>query len=168
MHGLLVRSWFLLKGRSGIFGNIILTATCHDESWKHNVYTARRQNWIVIFPFISSRLDWALCEDRYILQRKQMPSYVFLVQSRHHVDTLFMTIKHSLHKKYAAETDCQGHTAYAMQLETWTSTLSTLRPMGMLQRIVQQAVLNTLENCEDFDEVEKEELIEKCVMATAK
>ena len=39
--------------------------------------------------------------------------------------------------------------------------------MGMLQRIVQQSVLNTLENCEDFDEVEKEELIEKkCVMAT--
>ena len=26
--------------------------------------------------------------------------------------------------------------------------------MGMLQRIGQQAVLNTLENCEDFDEVE--------------
>ena len=38
--------------------------------------------------------------------------------------------------------------------------------MGMLQRIVQQAVLNTLENCEDFDEVVEEELIEKCVMGT--
>ena len=36
--------------------------------------------------------------------------------------------------------------------------------MGMLQRLVQQAVLNTLEDCEDFDEVEKEGLIEKCVM----
>ena len=37
--------------------------------------------------------------------------------------------------------------------------------MGMLQRIVQQSVLNTLENCEDFDEVEKkDEFIEKCVM----
>ena len=38
--------------------------------------------------------------------------------------------------------------------------------MGMLQRIVQQAVLNALENCEDFDEVEKEGLIEKCLMAS--
>ena len=36
--------------------------------------------------------------------------------------------------------------------------------MNMLQQIVQQAVLNRLVDCEDFDEVEKEGLIEKCVM----
>ena len=36
--------------------------------------------------------------------------------------------------------------------------------MNMLQRIVQQAVMNRLVGCEDYEEVEKEGLIEKCVM----
>ena len=53
-----------------------------------------------------------------------------------------------------------------MPLDSILLSFHGAAPMGMLQRIVQQAVLNTLENYEDFDEVEKEELIEKCVMAT--
>ena len=36
--------------------------------------------------------------------------------------------------------------------------------MNMLQQLVQQAVLNRLVDCEDYEEVEKEGLIEKCVM----
>ena len=36
--------------------------------------------------------------------------------------------------------------------------------MNMLQRIVQQAVLNRFENCKDYDDVVGEELVDKCVM----
>ena len=53
-----------------------------------------------------------------------------------------------------------------VQLDSNLLSFHGAAAMGMLQRIVQQAVLNTLENCEDFDEVDEEELIEKCVMAT--